>query len=242
WSGWPRTAASASPSRAAGGPDSVSRPTAPARRIGCVAGTVVTVVLRAAEQAGQQPAAWLDRMLPRVHPARRPQLAGHLAMLLEVALVVLLGAPERGRVRDLGRDRPAPVRLHRRQRRLGRRPLLRRVHEDGGAVLGADVQALAVLLGGIVLAPEHGQQLVVADPLGVVLHLDRLGVAGAAAADGAIVGVIDDAAGVADRRRDDAVDLHEGVLDVPETAGCEDGLLGHVVISSSNDVLSRVRT
>src|SRR4029079_6374797 len=30
----------------------------------------------------------------------------------------------------------------------------------------------------------------------------------------------------------DAVDLHERMLDAPETAGCEGGLLGHVVISS----------
>jgi hypothetical protein len=153
-------------------------------------------------------------------------------VLLEVALVILLRAPERAGVGDLGDDRPAQMRLHRGQRGLGSRPLRGGVHEDRRPVLRTEVEALTVHLGWVVLVPEHGEQLVVAHPLGVVLDLDRLGMAGAAAADGAVVGTVHGAAGVADSGRNDAVDLHEGVLDVPETPGCEGGPLCHGALSS----------
>jgi len=106
------------------------------------------------------------------------------------------------------------------------------VRASTGRGAGALHATWPVLLRRVVLVPEHGEQLVVAHPLGVVLDLDSLGVAGAAAADGAVVGMVHGAADVPHGGRDDAVDLHEGVLDVPETPGCEGGLLCHVALSS----------
>src|SRR5689334_3919718 len=68
------------------------------------------------------------------------------AALLEVALVVLLGAPERGGGLDLGHDRVAKALLRALDdlaRGLG---LLVRLGEDHRPVLPADVRALAVEL------------------------------------------------------------------------------------------------
>src|SRR5262249_19282158 len=106
--------------------------------------------------------------------------------------------------------------------------LLGREHEDAGAILATDVGPLTVLLGGVVLAPEHRQQLLVADDRRIELDLDRLGMAGAAAAHGAVVGVVEGAPGLSDSCGGEALDLHEGVLHARETACCEDCLLCHI--------------
>src|SRR6476659_7641022 len=98
-------------------------PTIPAARGASMSPPARPVRLRAAEQAGQKAGALLDRLAARGHGRGGLQLAGDLAVLLEVALVVLLGAPERGRVADLGRDRLAQMRLHGGQRLLGDPPL-----------------------------------------------------------------------------------------------------------------------
>src|SRR4029078_13143006 len=68
-------------------------------------------------------------------------------------------------------------------RRLGGGPLRVGGHVDPGAVLRADVVALAHPLGRVVALPEHPQQLVVGDVPRTERHKDRLVVTGATAAD-----------------------------------------------------------
>ena len=53
--------------------------------------------------------------------------------------------------------------------------------EDGGAILPADVVALAVELGGVVGGKEDAQELAIGDDRRVVGDLDDLGVVGVAA-------------------------------------------------------------
>src|SRR5919197_4190908 len=113
--------------------------------------------------------------------AEETSVADRTALLLEVLLVVVLGLVEGGRGDDLGRDALREPRLH-----LGLRGerlllLLRRVEEDRGAVLAADVRALAVPLSGVVRAPEEVEQLLVGDDRRIELDLHRLGVAGGVA-------------------------------------------------------------
>src|SRR5947208_16655068 len=101
-------------------------------------GPARTVRVLPPEDAREQAGLRLDGLRAGLDRGRRPQLAGHLAVLLEVALLVLLRPPEGGDVGDLGHDRTTEVRLHRRQRVLRGGPLLRREHEDAGAVLATD--------------------------------------------------------------------------------------------------------
>ena len=101
--------------------------------------------------------------MPR--PDLDSEMAARAAVLLDVLLVILLGAPEGRGGSDLGHDRatePAAgleLLLH----RGGGRLLGLVVIEDGRAVLGADVRPLAIQRRRIVELPEDLQQLLVAD-------------------------------------------------------------------------------
>ena len=66
---------------------------------------------------------------------------------------------------------------------VGLRLLLRRMEEDGGAVLRAPVRALAVEGGRVVEIEKRVQQLLEADLLGIEIEFDDLGVAGLVGAD-----------------------------------------------------------
>ena len=145
-------------------------------------------------------------------------MAARAALLLEVLLVVVLGLVERLGRDDLGRHRLGELRLDARLGRDRRLLLLGRVEVDRRAVLAADVRPLPVPLRGVVRAPEEVEQLVVGDLLGVVLDLDRLGVAGRVGADVVVGGVVGVPAGVADAGAGDAGDLPERRLDAPEAA------------------------
>ncbi|MNT35263.1 hypothetical protein D3C72_1712850 [compost metagenome] len=83
----------------------------------------------------------------------------------------------------------------------------------------AAIRALAVQLRGVV---GHGkvdlQQFSVADLLGVIRDFNRFGVAGAAAADGVVVGRLRRAARVAGYGIADAFDVLEHGLHAPEAA------------------------
>src|ERR1700683_1001505 len=104
---------------------------------------------------------------------------GHAA-LFQILLVIVLGGIERDRGDDLrGNWFGVTMRFFERffrGLRLGL--LLRRVVEDGGAVLRAPVRALAVELRGVVILPENFQQVGVANLRGIEFHFYRLGVAG----------------------------------------------------------------
>src|SRR5690606_18605688 len=107
------------------------------------------------------------------------------AALAQVLLVVLLRLPEGGGGDDLGDDGRAEAAgaLVPLLGGPGGRLLLGRMEEDGRTILRAHVRPLAVRRGRIVAAPEHAQQLLVADALRIVGHLHRLGVPGGVGAD-----------------------------------------------------------
>src|SRR6516225_956326 len=91
------------------------------------------------------------------------------AALLQIALVVLLGAIEGASRFNLGRYRTtqSPTSLEGGLGLFRRGLLLRRVEEYRRAILRADVRALAVYLGWIVQFPEGVQQLLVTHLRGV---------------------------------------------------------------------------
>ena len=93
---------------------------------------------------------------------------------------------------------------------------------DRRAVLGADVVALAHALGGVVALPEHLEQLVDGDDLGIEHDQHGLGVAGAARAGLLVGGVGRDATGVAHGGDPHAGDRPEGPLGPPEAAHPDD--------------------
>ena len=95
--------------------------------------------------------------------------------------------------------------------------------EDGGAVLGADVVALAVEGGGIVDGEEDVQQVGVGDASGVEGDADDLGMTGAPGADLVVGGVGGGATGIAGDDIGDAEDLVEDGFEAPEAAAGEDG-------------------
>src|SRR5215208_1167781 len=159
-------------------------------------------------------------------PQQRPEQTACRGALLEVALVVVLGAPEGGRRLDLGHDRVTEAllgALDNSPRDLG---LLVRVGEDHRAVLPADVGALTVELSRVVDLEILRDQVLVADLRGVEGDLADLDVPRRAGTDLLVGGVVDVPALVADRRVDDAVDLPEGGLHLPEAAGAKGCLLG----------------
>src|SRR5678815_5902996 len=101
---------------------------------------------------------------------------------------------------------------------LGFAFLLRSVKEDRGTVLRSVVGALAIELRGIVVLPEYFQQFLVGKFGGIVLHLDRLGMAGAITANVLVSGVGEVPAGVANPGPRDPRQLAESGFDSPETA------------------------
>src|SRR6266540_3130411 len=168
-------------------------------------------------------------------------LAVRETALFEVALVVVLSAPEVLRGRDLGHDRAAvaPALLKSLLRLLRRLLLLRAVDEDDRTVLCPDVGPLLVERGGIVVLPEDVEKPIVRDARRIELHLDAFGVSGPAGADVLVRRVREGAARIADRRVDHARYLAERRLDPPETTRRERRLFGHgfeppVVISVSS--------
>src|SRR5262245_30372645 len=149
------------------------------------------------------------------------------AALFEVLLVVLLGAVEGTGGDDLGHDGPleAVLRGEPRDRRLGRGLLRGGMVEDRRAVLLAHVRALAVRGRGIVVRPEHVQEILVFHAGRIIRDLHRLRVAGAVGAHVLVRRIRRAPSGIADLRRDDTLDLAKRGLDAPETSGGDRGLL-----------------
>ena len=75
--------------------------------------------------------------------------------------------------------------------------LLGRMEEDGGAVLLAEIRALAVHLSRIVHLPENVEQLLVADFGWIERDLDHLRMAGCVGANVPIRGILRVPAGIA---------------------------------------------
>jgi len=128
----------------------------------------------------------------------------HLAVGLrgvtpEIVAVVVLSRVERGERRDLRDNRSVPHagRGQVADDLLGDGLLLLAVVEDGGAVLRADVRALAIQRRRVVHAEKDVQQVAERDNRGVERDVDDLGVARRAAADLTVRRVDDVAARVA---------------------------------------------
>ena len=68
-------------------------------------------------------------------------------------------------------------------RKLGSRSLFGGVYEDGGAVLGSDIVSLPVERCGVVELPEVGEDVFVADAIGVKDHSDDFSMACRSGAD-----------------------------------------------------------
>src|SRR5206468_4896834 len=138
----------------------------------------------------------------------------------EVLLVVRLGVEERPGFGDLGRDLAVAGTRQRLlvagPRREHRLVLRRRGDEDGGAVLRADVVALAHALRRVVTFPEDAEQLVVARLFRPEHDEHDLGMPGAARADLLVRGVRGHASCVADGGRVDPRELPEELLRPPE--------------------------
>src|SRR5690349_15083161 len=119
-------------------------------------------------------------------------------VLLQIFLVVLLGARRRTGVYDLGDDRVLPLarRAHAGLDLLGDAPLLGRRDEYCRSILRAHVVALPVARGRIVHAEEPLlQQVGVRKSSGIEDNAHRLGVAGGAGVNIFITGVRGLAAG-----------------------------------------------
>ena len=106
---------------------------------------------------------------------------------------------------------------------------------DDGAVLRADVVALAVERGGVHVLEEALQQRLIAGGA-VVVHLYRLGVPGAPGTDGLVRRVGGLAARVADARVCDPGQPLERELEAPEAPACgeECGRSGVSSVRSKN--------
>src|SRR3954451_8450733 len=157
------------------------------------------------------------------------QAAVAVGDLRQVLLVVVLGVVELAKGRDLGRDLAvaglAQALGERGLRALRGLALGLGAVEDGRAVLGAHVVALAHALGRVVVLPEELEHLLVAGLGGVEDGEHGLGVAGPRRADLLIAGVLRVAAGVADRGGPHPVGLPEDALGAPEAAHADDDLL-----------------
>ena len=99
--------------------------------------------------------------------------------------------------------------------------LLVAVTVDAGAILRADIVALAHALRRIVVLPENLQQIVVADCVRVEDHEHDLGVCGHAGADFAVGRIRGMAGGVSDGRAVHPGELPEFLLGAPKAAHCE---------------------
>src|SRR5205807_3187664 len=131
--------------------------------------------------------------------------------------------------RDLRYDRPLVLTtaLERLFGGPGRRFLLGGVEEDDGSILRSHVRALPVQLRGIVVFPEDAQQILIRNLGRIVLDFHHFRVPGPSRADILIRWVLEGAAGITDRRRNDALYLPERGFHAPEAAGAKCCLLCH---------------
>jgi len=151
-------------------------------------------------------------------------MAACLAALFKVALVVFFRAPE-----GLGRFHFGHNAFWFEDALLGKLFdlckglgfLLRRVKEDGGAVLRAPVRSLAVEGGGIVQGEEGVKDLVVGDARRVEVEFDNFRVTRAVCANVFVGGPVELTALVAYSGRGDAGNRGKGGFDAPETARSE---------------------
>src|SRR4026207_840123 len=156
-------------------------------------------------------------------------------MFLKIPLVVLLGPIERRCRRDLRDDWTgesagvAPLLLRGDRCRL----LCFVVVKERRSILGATVRTLPVERGRIVAGPEHVQEVLVTDPVGVVAHFPDLGTTGTAGAHILVGRVGERTPQVTGDGVGHARNLAERHFYTPEAPGAKGGLLqlAHVFLS-----------
>ncbi len=151
-------------------------------------------------------------------------MAVRFAALFEVLLMILFGAPELAGGDDLGHNRLGKLRLSRFARRASFHQLLRRVVENGRAVLRAHIGTLPVERGRVVIAPEDIEQVVIADYMRVEGDLDNFCMACAIGADVFIGWIFCVPAHVADLGRLHSSQAAKRSLHAPKAAGTKTGL------------------
>lgn len=150
-----------------------------------------------------------------------------LAALGEIALVIFFRAPKLRRRLDLRHDRPrkpaALVDLVLGCFRHGF--LFGRMIENHGAILRADIGALAIQCRWIVFRPENIEQIFVTDLRGIEFHLDDFGVTGFVAANVLVSRIILFSAGIANGCSSHAGQIPESFFHTPKTACAKRRLL-----------------
>jgi len=142
---------------------------------------------------------------------------GGFAVFVVVVLVVVFGGPEGGGGGEFGFDVEGLL-AELVDELLGDAFLVGVEVEDGGAVLGADVGALAVELGEVVCFEEEAGEGFEGGFGGVEEDFDGFGVSGGVGADLGVGGVLGVASGVAYGGGDDAGGALEVVLGAPEAS------------------------
>ncbi len=162
--------------------------------------------------------------------------AGHAA-LFEIALVIFFGGIKFSGGRNFGGDGLLKffAGFEFGFGFFGDGDLFRRMGEDRGAVLLAEVGSLAIHLGWIVQVPEGFDQSLVADFGWIEFDLDDFGVAGLVGADVFVRGIFSVAVAVADEGVDDAGDHAEFYFDSPEAAGGKGSEFSHGANSLPED-------
>ena len=165
------------------------------------------------------------------HPASSPALesdrAMRLAALLQITLMIFFRAPELRRGFNLRYDWPIePATLFDFGfRSFGRRLLFGRMIKNHRAILRADIGALPVQGGRVMVRPENVEKLIVTDLRWIELDFHHLGVSGFVRTNIFIGGVVFCPACIPDRCGQNALQIAQSFFHSPETACSECGFL-----------------
>lgn len=144
--------------------------------------------------------------------------------------MIVFSRPEPGSSFDGGDNRgiQSPAGFFFGQHPFGGLFLGRIVNKDDRAVLAADIEALAIVLGWVMQVEKGSQQLFIADRFGIEAELADFSMTTAVAADLFVTGVFHMATHIADRGIRYAVHLSKAQFHAPETARPKGGQWCHL--------------
>ena len=150
-----------------------------------------------------------------------------LAAFLQITLVIFFGAPERWSWLDLCNDRAIkPAAFFESFFRIQSGSLLlRRVIKNYRAILRADIGALSIQRGGIMIRPENIQELIVADLRWIEFNVHHFGMPGLIGANILICRIILRPPPTPDAGRQNTFYIAERSFDTTETSRTECGFL-----------------
>src|SRR5438309_8275168 len=145
------------------------------------------------------------------------------AAFLEIALMIFFRAEKVRRWFDLCHNWPPELArfLQVLLRVLRFLFLFRRMIEDYGAVLGADIGPLTIRCRRIVIGPKNVEQITIRNRCRVIFHLDDLGMARPVRANIFVSWILGCSAGITDRGAEDAFQAAEGLFHAPKTPGAK---------------------